>query len=42
MAVIVHEGSFGGADGLLGRDVLDGFTLTVDAAAGQATLLPRQ
>jgi aspartyl protease/uncharacterized protein DUF4124 len=30
-----------GADGLLGRDVLDAFTLTVDVAANRATLVPR-
>jgi Aspartyl protease/Domain of unknown function (DUF4124) len=28
-------------DGLLGRDVLDAFTLTVDTASGRATLTPR-
>jgi hypothetical protein len=28
-------------DGLLGRDVLDFFTLTVDSGAGRATLIPR-
>lgn len=28
-------------DGLLGRDVLDYFTLTVDSGAGRATLIPR-
>ena len=28
-------------DGLLGRDVLDYFTLTVDGTAGRATLIPR-
>jgi clan AA aspartic protease (TIGR02281 family) len=28
-------------DGLLGRDVLDFFTLTVDSNAGRATLIPR-
>jgi hypothetical protein len=28
-------------DGLLGRDVLDAFTVTVDAAARRATLVPR-
>jgi hypothetical protein len=28
-------------DGLLGRDVLDVFTLTVDTASGRATLTPR-
>jgi hypothetical protein len=39
------EASGGGAeysiDGLLGRDVLDGFTLNVDTASGRATLAPR-
>ena len=29
-------------DGLLGRDVLDYFTLTVDSKAGRATLTPRR
>jgi len=28
-------------DGLLGRDVLDAFTLSVDTASGRATLTPR-
>jgi predicted aspartyl protease len=31
----------GDLDGLLGRDVLDFFTLTVDGSAGRATLTPR-
>jgi Aspartyl protease len=39
------EGSGGAAeysiDGLLGRDVLDGFTLNLDTASGRATLTPR-
>jgi hypothetical protein len=39
------EGSGGAAgysiDGLLGRDVLDVFTLNVDTASGRATLTPR-
>ena len=39
--VIVHEAPVGGADGLLGRDVLDFFTLTVDSTAGRAILQPR-
>ena len=30
-----------GVDGLLGRDVLDAFTLTVDTASGSDTLTPR-
>jgi hypothetical protein len=38
-------GSGGGAgatvDGLLGRDVLDAFTFSVDTASGRATLTPR-
>jgi len=32
------EVSTGGVDGLLGRDVLDAFTLSVDMASGRATL----
>ena len=32
------EISTGGVDGLLGRDVLDAFTLSVDTASGRATL----
>jgi len=31
----------GGVDGLLGRDVLDAFTLSVDTASGRATLTVR-
>jgi predicted aspartyl protease len=31
----------GGVDGLLGRDVLDAFTVTFDAAQSRATLIPR-
>ncbi|MGH7277072.1 MAG: retropepsin-like aspartic protease [Candidatus Rokuibacteriota bacterium] len=41
LAVVVHDSGLQGADGLLGRDVLDAFTLTVDAAAGRALLAPR-
>jgi len=45
LAVIVHalpaDGRSVAADGLLGRDVLDAFTLTVDPVAGRATLTPR-
>jgi hypothetical protein len=41
LPVIVLDVGVDGVDGLLGRDVLDGFTLTVDAARGQATLVPR-
>jgi clan AA aspartic protease (TIGR02281 family) len=43
--VIVHDTPATGVDGLLGRDVLDYFTLTVqgggDGASGLATLTPR-
>ena len=31
----------GAVDGLLGRDVLDAFTLSVDSASGRATLTVR-
>ncbi len=41
VTVIVHDVGVAEVDGLLGRDVLDRFTLTVDAAAGQAVLMPR-
>lgn len=41
LALLVHDAGLGGLDGLLGRDVLDAFTVTIDAAAGRATLTPR-
>jgi predicted aspartyl protease len=41
LPVIVLDVGVAGVDGLLGRDVLDHFTLTIDAARGQATLVPR-
>ena len=41
VAVVVHELPSPGLDGLLGRDLLHAFTLTVDSAGGQATLTPR-
>jgi hypothetical protein len=45
LPVIVHalpaEGRAEAVDGLLGRDVLDAFTLTVDTASGRATLTLR-
>ena len=41
LPVIVHTLNSEGVDGLLGRDVLDGFTVTVDAVARRATLTPR-
>lgn len=39
--LIVHDAGLRGVDGLLGRDILDAFTVTIDAAAGRATLTPR-
>jgi len=41
LPVIVHTLANQSIDGLLGRDVLDGFTVTVDAVARRATLVPR-
>ena len=41
LPVIVHTLANQNIDGLLGRDMLDGFTVTVDAAARRATLVPR-
>jgi aspartyl protease/uncharacterized protein DUF4124 len=41
VAVVVHALPGASVDGLLGRDVLDAFTLTVDAASQRAILLPR-
>ena len=43
LAVISHDSGFGPGrgDGLLGRDFLDNFTLTIDNAAGVLTLSPR-
>jgi predicted aspartyl protease len=42
LAVVVHDIGLAGVDGLLGRDVLDAFTLTVDPAAGHAVLTPSE
>jgi predicted aspartyl protease len=41
LSVLVLDIGASGIDGLLGRDVLDKFTLTIDAAQGRATLVPR-
>jgi Aspartyl protease/Domain of unknown function (DUF4124) len=41
VGVVVHTLGAEGVDGLLGRDVLDAFTVTVDAAARRALLIPR-
>jgi hypothetical protein len=41
LSVVVHPVPNDSLDGLLGRDVLDSFTVTFDAAAGRVTLSPR-
>jgi len=41
LSVVVHAVPTDSLDGLLGRDVLDAFTITFDAGAGQVTLVPR-
>ncbi|HEV8586827.1 MAG TPA: retropepsin-like aspartic protease [Methylomirabilota bacterium] len=41
LSVIAHAVPGEALDGLLGRDVLDAFTVTFDAAAGHVTLMPR-
>ena len=41
LSLIVHDAGLGALDGLLGRDVLEAFTITIDSAAGRATLTPR-
>jgi hypothetical protein len=41
VAIIVHALATQSVDGLLGRDVLDAFVLTIDAASQRATLVPR-
>jgi hypothetical protein len=41
IAVIAHAVPGEAVDGLLGRDVLDAFTVTFDAAGGRVTLTPR-
>jgi len=43
LLVVSHDTGFGSerGDGLLGRDFLDHFTVTIDNAAGMVTLTPR-
>lgn len=41
LSLVVHDAGLGPLDGLLGRDVLDSFTVMIDSAAGRATLTPR-
>jgi len=40
LSVIAHDAGLPGADGLLGRDFLGAFTVTIDARAGIVTLAP--
>ncbi len=41
MMVIAHDINDPNSDGLLGRDFLDQFKVTIDSAAGQVTLSPK-
>src|SRR5262245_21311398 len=41
LKVLAHHGADPAADGLLGRDVLERFTVTIDSAGGRVTLTPR-
>jgi hypothetical protein len=41
LRVAAHDIEFGQGDGLLGRDFLDQFTVTIDSTAGVVTLSPR-
>jgi predicted aspartyl protease len=40
LTIVAHDTDFKNADGLLGRDFLDQFTLTIDGKAGVVTLAP--
>jgi predicted aspartyl protease len=42
LKVIAHDAAHRAADGLLGRDFLERFTVTIDSAGGRVTLTPRQ
>src|SRR5262245_24436697 len=41
LLVVSHDTGFGNGDGLLGRDYLDHFSVTIDNAAGIVTLTPK-
>ncbi len=41
LLVIAHDASFNEADGILARDFLDNFKVTIDAGQGLVTLEPR-
>jgi hypothetical protein len=38
---MAHDAALQNADGLLGRDFLDRFTVTIDSKAGVVTLAPK-
>jgi len=40
LAIVAYDGNLRQADGLLGRDFLDQFTVTIDAPNGRVTLAP--
>ena len=42
LKVLAHKAADEAADGLLGRDFLERFTVTIDSAGGRVTLTPRQ
>lgn len=41
LTIVAHDTDLRNADGLLGRDFLDQFTLTIDGKAGVVTLAPK-
>ena len=41
LTIVAHDTDFKNADGLLGRDFLDQFTVTIDGRAGIVTLAPK-
>lgn len=41
LSIVAHDADVKGADGLLGRDFLDKFTVTIDSKEGIVTLAPR-
>lgn len=41
LAIIAHDADFKNTDGLLGRDFLNHFTVTIDSKAGVVTLAPK-
>lgn len=41
LSIVAHDADVKGADGLLGRDFLDKFTVTIDSKEGIVTLTPK-